>query len=104
MYDYRFDHVHLRSANPSAMADFFETMFAADVARDIYPASTLYPARTFCIIPTTINELVAACGSMGIFPQPVPRGTARWDHPSETSSSNFFTPREGCHGNCTNWE
>ena len=24
MRDYRYDHVHLRSANPSAMADFFE--------------------------------------------------------------------------------
>ena len=27
MRDYRYDHVHLRSANPSAMADFFEAMF-----------------------------------------------------------------------------
>ena len=45
MPDYRFDHVHLRSADPSAMADFFETMFAADVTRDVYPAGTLYPGQ-----------------------------------------------------------
>ena len=42
MRDYRYDHVHLRSANPSAMADFFEAMFGAEVTRDIYPPGTLY--------------------------------------------------------------
>src|SRR6185295_3972184 len=45
MRDYRFDHVHLRSANPSAIADFFETMFAAEVTRDVYPVGTLYPGQ-----------------------------------------------------------
>ncbi len=45
MRDYRYDHIHLRSANPAAMADFFETMFGADVTRDIYPPGTLYPGQ-----------------------------------------------------------
>ena len=45
MRDYRYDHVHLRSANPSAMADFFEAMFGAEVTRDIYPPGTLYPGQ-----------------------------------------------------------
>ena len=45
MHDYRFDHVHLRSVNPSAMGDFFETMFAAEVTRDVYPAGPLYPGQ-----------------------------------------------------------
>jgi lactoylglutathione lyase len=55
MRDYRYDHVHLRSANPSAMADFFETMFGAEVMRDIYPPRT--PARS---IPASS---VSACAS-----------------------------------------
>jgi lactoylglutathione lyase len=45
MRDYRYDHVHRRSANPSAMADFFEAMFGAEVTRDIYPPGTLYPGQ-----------------------------------------------------------
>jgi lactoylglutathione lyase len=45
MRDYRYDHVHLRSADPDAMGRFFETMFGAEVKRDIYPPGTLYPGQ-----------------------------------------------------------
>lgn len=45
MRDYRYDHVHLRSADPDAMGRFFETMFGADVKRDVYPPGTLYPGQ-----------------------------------------------------------
>jgi lactoylglutathione lyase len=45
MRDYRYDHVHLRSADPDAMGRFFETMFSAEVKRDIYPPGTLYPGQ-----------------------------------------------------------
>jgi catechol 2,3-dioxygenase-like lactoylglutathione lyase family enzyme len=45
MRDYRYDHVHLRSTDPDAMGRFFETMFGAEVARDIYPPGTLYPGQ-----------------------------------------------------------
>jgi len=42
---YRYDHVHLRSADPEAMAGFFETMFAAEVVRGTYAAGTFYPGK-----------------------------------------------------------
>ena len=45
MRAYHFDHVHLRSADPEAMARFFETMFGAEVNRSIYPPGTLYPGQ-----------------------------------------------------------
>ena len=45
MRDYRFDHVHLRSPDPDATAQFFETMFGAEAKRDIYPPGTLYPGQ-----------------------------------------------------------
>lgn len=45
MREYRYDHIHLRSADPEAMAQFFETMFGAEVQRDIYPPGTLYPGQ-----------------------------------------------------------
>jgi lactoylglutathione lyase len=45
MRDYRFDHIHLRASNPDATASFFETMFAAEVVRDVYPPGTLYPGQ-----------------------------------------------------------
>jgi catechol 2,3-dioxygenase-like lactoylglutathione lyase family enzyme len=37
MRDYQYDHVHLRSPDPDAMARFFETMFGAEVTRSVYP-------------------------------------------------------------------
>jgi len=45
MRDYRYDHVHLRSSDPDAMGRFFETMFGAEVTRDVYPPGTLYPGQ-----------------------------------------------------------
>ena len=45
MPEYRYDHVHLRSPDPNATAGFFETMFGAEVTRDIYPPGTLYPGQ-----------------------------------------------------------
>jgi len=45
MRNYRYDHVHLRSADPDAMGRFFETMFGAEVTRDVYPPGTLYPGQ-----------------------------------------------------------
>ena len=45
MRAYRFDHVHLRCTDPRAMATFFETMFGAQVERDVYPPGTLYPGQ-----------------------------------------------------------
>ncbi len=45
MREYRYDHVHLRSADPDAIGRFFETMFGAEVTRDIYPPGTLYPGQ-----------------------------------------------------------
>lgn len=45
MHTFRFDHIHLRSSNPDATAGFFETMFDAEVTRDVYPPGTLYPGQ-----------------------------------------------------------
>jgi lactoylglutathione lyase len=45
MRDYRYDHVHLRSSDSDATAAFFETMFGAEVMRDVYPPGTLYPGQ-----------------------------------------------------------
>jgi lactoylglutathione lyase len=45
MRDYRFDHIHLRASNPDVTASFFETMFGAEVVRDLYPPGTLYPGQ-----------------------------------------------------------
>jgi lactoylglutathione lyase len=45
MHDYHFDHVHLRSSDPDTTAHFFETMFGAEVIRDVYPPGTLYPGQ-----------------------------------------------------------
>ncbi len=45
MRDYHFDHIHLRSSDPEATARFFETMFAAQVTRGVYPPGTLYPGQ-----------------------------------------------------------
>jgi lactoylglutathione lyase len=45
MQTLRFDHLHLRSADPNATADFFATMFGAEVTRSVYPLGTLYPGQ-----------------------------------------------------------
>jgi lactoylglutathione lyase len=45
MREYHYDHVHLRSPNPDATAQFFESMFGAKATRDVYPPGTLYPGQ-----------------------------------------------------------
>jgi lactoylglutathione lyase len=45
MSEFQFDHVHLRCSNPEAMAQFFESLFGAEVDRSIYPPGTLYPGQ-----------------------------------------------------------
>ncbi len=45
MRDYRFDHIHVRNPAPEAIADFFETMFGAEVTRGICLTGTLYPGQ-----------------------------------------------------------
>jgi lactoylglutathione lyase len=45
MRAYRFDHIHLRSSAPETTARFFETMFAAEVTRGVYPPGTLYAGQ-----------------------------------------------------------
>jgi lactoylglutathione lyase len=45
MRTYRYDHVHLRSADPDPIARFFENMFGAEVHRGTYPPGTLYPGQ-----------------------------------------------------------
>ena len=59
------------------MADFFETMFAAEVARDIYPAGTLYPdqqrirmrigGQTVLIAPAHPNDATGAAPTFPYF-------------------------------------
>ena len=70
MRQYRYDHVHLRSPDPDATARFFETMFGAELTRDIYPPGTLYPGQarivmrlggqTVLIAPTHPHDPTAA--------------------------------------------
>lgn len=45
MRQYHWDHIHYRTANPEAIATFFETLFDATVKRDIYPPGRLYPGQ-----------------------------------------------------------
>jgi lactoylglutathione lyase len=42
---YRYDHVHLRSGDPDAMAAWFEHLFGAEIGRGTYGAGTFYPGR-----------------------------------------------------------
>ena len=42
---FKYDHVHLRSPDPEATAQFYEHMFGADVARGLYPAGTPFAGR-----------------------------------------------------------
>jgi catechol 2,3-dioxygenase-like lactoylglutathione lyase family enzyme len=37
---FKYDHVHLRSPDPEATAQFYENMFGAEVSRGLYPAGT----------------------------------------------------------------
>lgn len=42
---YKYDHVHLRSADPDAMAAYFERLFGATIGRGTYGAGTFYPGK-----------------------------------------------------------
>lgn len=42
---YRYDHVHLRSPDPEAVARFYQTMFGAEVLRGTYGEGTFYPGQ-----------------------------------------------------------
>jgi len=43
---YRYDHVHLRSPDPEAVARFYQTMFGAEVVRGTYGEGTFYPGQS----------------------------------------------------------
>jgi catechol 2,3-dioxygenase-like lactoylglutathione lyase family enzyme len=45
MRAYHFDHIHLRSTDPDAAARFFETLFGAEVMRNVYEPGTLYAGQ-----------------------------------------------------------
>jgi lactoylglutathione lyase len=42
---FRFHHVHLRSPDPEATADYYQRMFGADVTRAVYPAGSPYAGQ-----------------------------------------------------------
>jgi lactoylglutathione lyase len=60
MQDFRFDHAHLRCADPDATARFFETMFGAEVSRSIYPLGTLYPGQMRVIMRVGGQKILIA--------------------------------------------
>jgi lactoylglutathione lyase len=45
MIVFKYDHVHLRSPDPEATAQFYESMFGAEVSRSLYPASTPFAGQ-----------------------------------------------------------
>ncbi len=42
---FKYDHVHLRSPDPEATAQFYENMFGAEVSRSPYPAGTRFAGQ-----------------------------------------------------------
>jgi catechol 2,3-dioxygenase-like lactoylglutathione lyase family enzyme len=60
MISYTFDHVHIRAHNPDEVARFFETMFGAEVKRDIYPPGTLYPGQMRCRMQVGGQQILIA--------------------------------------------
>lgn len=42
---FKYDHVHLRSPDPEATAQFYEKMFGAEVIRGTYPPGSLYEGK-----------------------------------------------------------
>jgi lactoylglutathione lyase len=70
MAEFRFDHVHLRSPDPEATAQYYERMFDAHVARSIHPPGTLFAGQrkyvmqlggqTILIAPQAPNKPTAA--------------------------------------------
>ncbi len=45
MSEFKFNHVHLRSPDPEATAQYYEKMFGAQVERSIHPPGTLFAAQ-----------------------------------------------------------
>lgn len=43
--EYRYDHIHLRSPDPEATADFYRRMFGAEVTKSTYPAGSQYAGK-----------------------------------------------------------
>src|SRR5260370_33760538 len=58
---FKYDHVHLRSPEPEATAQFYENMFGAEDSRSLYPAGTRFAGQpritmtlggtSFCVAP-----------------------------------------------------
>ena len=42
---FRFHHIHLRSPDPEATADYYQEMFGAKVTRAVYPAGSPYAGK-----------------------------------------------------------
>ena len=42
---FRFHHIHLRSPDPEATADYYQRMFGAEIARSTYPAASQYAGK-----------------------------------------------------------
>ena len=42
---FKYDHVHLRSPDPEATAQFYEKMFGAEVSHGLYPAGTPFAGQ-----------------------------------------------------------
>ena len=42
---FRFHHIHLRSPDPEATADYYRETFGAEIARSIYPAGSQYAGK-----------------------------------------------------------
>jgi lactoylglutathione lyase len=42
MTEFRFDHIHLRSPDPAATAEFYRKMFGAEVTSSVGPPGTAY--------------------------------------------------------------
>ena len=70
MAKFTFDHVHLRSPDPEATAQFYEKMFDAQVTRSIYPSGSSYAGQKRCVMkvggqtiliaPQAVNKPTAA--------------------------------------------
>ena len=45
---FKYDHVHLRSPDPEATAQFYENMFGAEVSRSLWSDHIIFPSgQTF---------------------------------------------------------
>jgi lactoylglutathione lyase len=60
MRRYDWDHIHYRTANPEAIASFFERFFGASVKRDVYPPGTLYPGQKRIVIDAGGQRILLA--------------------------------------------